>query len=153
MSYHNGSVWPHDTSLCVAGIARYGERRGPIRMLDDLFQASKYFGLRMPELLCGFRREPAGPPIAYPVTCMPQAWAAGSVFLALQACLGVAINARRREIRVVQPALPNGVDYLNIERLEVGGATVNIVFQRLDGATVASPGPGSDPSVSLLLER
>ena len=153
MSYHNGSVWPHDTSLCVAGIARYGERRGAVRMLDDLFQAAKYFNLRMPELICGFRREPAGPPIAYPVTCMPQAWSAGSVFLMLQACLGVAIDAQRREIRVVKPVLPNGVDHLTIERLEVADAIVNLVFQRLDGATVVSPGSGSDPSISLVMER
>lgn len=153
MSYHNGSVWPHDTSLCVAGMARYGERRGAVRMLDDLFQAAKYFGLRMPELICGFRREPAGPPIAYPVTCMPQAWSAGSVFLTLQACLGVSIDAARREIRVVQPSLPNGVDHLAIENLEVAGGVAHLVFQRLDGATVVSPGAGSDPSISLVLER
>ena len=153
MSYHNGSVWPHDTSLCIAGMARYGERRGAVKLLGDLFQASQFFGLRMPELLCGFRREPSGPPIAYPVTCMPQAWSAGSVFLTLQACLGLGIDAARREVRVVRPSLPNGVDHLTIDKLEVAGTTVNLTFQRLDGSTVVSPGPGSDPSISVLLER
>jgi glycogen debranching enzyme len=153
MSYHNGSVWPHDTSLCAAGMALYGERRGAAKLLGDLFQAAQHFHLRMPELLCGFERRPGEPPIAYPVTCMPQAWSAGSVFLLLQSCLGLSIDAARREVRVVRPKLPTGVDYLAVDRLDVAGARVNLVFQLLDGATIVSPGHGSDPSVSILLER
>jgi glycogen debranching enzyme len=153
MSYHNGSVWPHDTSLCVAGMARYGARRGPAKLLGDLFKASQHFGLRMPELICGFKKRPGEPPIAYPVTCMPQAWSAGSVFLLLQSCLGLSINAARREVRVVRPTLPPGMNALTVDRLDVAGARVNLIFQRLDGATVVSPGPGSDHSVSIVLER
>jgi glycogen debranching enzyme len=153
MSYHNGSVWPHDTAICVAGMARYGERRGAARVMGDLYKASRFFGLRMPELLCGFARHAGEPPIAYPVTCMPQAWAAGSVFLMLQACLGLSIDAAKREVRVLRPTLPQGIDTLTVERLDVAGAQVHLVFQRLDGATVVSPGHGSDRSVSVLLER
>ena len=153
MSYHNGSVWPHDTSICIAGMARYGERRGAARVMGDLYKASRFFGLRMPELLCGFARHAGEPPIAYPVTCMPQAWAAGSVFLMLQACLGLSIDAAKREVRVVRPTLPQGIDTLTVERLDVAGAEVNLIFQRLDGATVVSPGLGSDRSISVLLER
>jgi glycogen debranching enzyme len=153
MSYHNGSVWPHDTAICVAGMARYGERRGAARVMGDLYKASRFFGLRMPELLCGFDRRPGEPPIAYPVTCMPQAWSAGSVFLMLQACLGLSVDAAKREVRVVRPTLPQGIDTLTVERLDVAGAEVNLIFQRLDGATVVSPGHGSDRSVSVLLER
>jgi glycogen debranching enzyme len=153
MSYHNGSVWPHDTSICLAGMARYGERRGVARVMGDLYKASRSFGLRMPELLCGFGRHPGEPPIAYPVTCMPQAWAAGSVFLMLQACLGLSIDAARREVRVVRPTLPQGIDTLSVERLDVAGARVTLIFQRLDGAVVVSPGHGSDRSVSVVLER
>jgi glycogen debranching enzyme len=153
MSYHNGSVWPHDTSICIAGMARYGERRGVARVMGDLYKASRFFGLRMPELLCGFARHAGEPPIAYPVTCMPQAWAAGSVFLMLQACLGLSIDAAKREVRVVRPTLPYGIDNLTVERLEIAGAEVNLIFQRLDGATVVSPGHGSDRSISVLLER
>jgi glycogen debranching enzyme len=153
MSYHNGSVWPHDTSICVAGMARYGERRGAAQLMGDLFRAARYFDLRMPELLCGFQRHAGEPPVAYPVTCMPQAWSAGSVFLMLQSCLGLSIDAARREVRVVRPVLPNGVDTLTVDRLDVGGATVNLAFQRLDGATVVvTPAQGSDPSISVLLE-
>jgi glycogen debranching enzyme len=153
MSYHNGSVWPHDTAICVAGMARYGERRGAARVMGDLYKASRFFGLRMPELLCGFARHAGEPPIAYPVTCMPQAWAAGSVFLMLQACLGLSIDAAKREVRVLRPTLPPGIDTLSVERLDIAGAQVHLVFQRLDGATVVSPGHGSDRSVSVLLER
>ena len=153
MSYHNGSVWPHDTSICVAGMARYGERKGPARVMGDLFRASQFFSLRMPELLCGFQRRAGEPPIAYPVTCMPQAWAAGSVFLMLQACLGLSVDAASREIRVVKPTLPHGCDNLCIEHMEVGGATVNLVFQRLDGNIIVSPAHGSDPDISVVLER
>ncbi|HEY3800323.1 MAG TPA: amylo-alpha-1,6-glucosidase [Caulobacteraceae bacterium] len=153
MSYHNGSVWPHDTSLCLAGMARYGERRGVARVMADMFRASQNFGLRMPELICGFPREPRGPPIAYPVTCMPQAWAAGSVFLMLQSCLGLSIDAAQREVRVVRPTLPLGVEHLSVERLDIAGHSVSLVFQRLDGSVVVSPGHGSDPAVSVLLER
>ena len=153
MSYHNGSVWPHDTAVCVAGMARYGERRGAARVMGDMYKASRFFGLRMPELLCGFPRRAGEPPIAYPVTCMPQAWSAASVFMLLQACLGLSIDAAKREVRVVRPTLPHGIDTLCVERLDVAGATVNLIFQRLDGATVVSPGHGSDRSVSVLLER
>jgi glycogen debranching enzyme len=153
MSYHNGSVWPHDTSLCVAGMARYGERKGPARVMSDLFRASQFFGLRMPELLCGFQRRAGEPPIAYPVTCMPQAWAAGSVLLMLQACLGLSIDAAQREIRVVRPTLPHGIDNLCVDHLGVGEATVHLVFQQLDGQTTVSPTEGSDPSIAVVLER
>jgi glycogen debranching enzyme len=153
MSYHNGSVWPHDTSLCVAGMARYGERRGPARLMGDLFRASQNFGLRMPELLCGFRRRAGEPPVAYPVTCMPQAWSAGSVFLLLQACLGLSIDAARREVRLVNPTLPEGMDMLCLDRLEVADCTVNLQIQRRDGGAVVNPTHGSDPDISVVVEQ
>ena len=153
MSYHNGSVWPHDTSLAAAGMAEYGERRGVARLLGDLFRAATFFEFRMPELLCGFYRRAGEPPIAYPVTCMPQAWAAGSPFLMLQACLGLTIDAAKREVRVVRPMLPRGVESLTIEHLDVAGAKVSLVFQSLGEGTVVSPGHGSDPSIHIVLER
>ena len=97
MSYHNGSVWPHDVAISAAGLARYGERDGVVRLLRDTFEAATHFGMRLPELYCGFERSPGEAPVAYPVACLPQAWAAGSVFMLLQACLGRA-NARPRRI-------------------------------------------------------
>jgi len=107
----------------------------------------------MPELLCGFRRRAGEPPVAYPVTCMPQAWSAGSVFLMLQACLGLSIDAARREVRLVNPTLPEGMDTLCIDRLDVAGANVNLLLQRRDGITIVTPEHGSDRGVSVLIER
>ncbi|MDR3511784.1 MAG: glycogen debranching N-terminal domain-containing protein [Caulobacteraceae bacterium] len=152
ISYHNGSVWPHDTSLCVAGMARYGERAGVVKLVDDVFQAAQAFDMRMPELFCGFPRQAGEPPIAYPVACMPQAWAAGSVFLLLQACLGLTVDAARREVRLVRPVLPTGVDALAIDDLEVAGARIGLRLRRSDGAVAVNPAPGSDPSIALVIE-
>lgn len=152
MSYHNGSIWPHDTALCLAGMARYGEREGVARILCDLFAASKHFAMRMPELFCGFAREGGEPPIAYPVACMPQAWAASSTFLMLQACLGLTIDAARREVRLVRPTLPAGIDRLDVEGLDIAGCRVDLRFQRLEGSVAVTPGPKSDRAIAVVLE-
>jgi glycogen debranching enzyme len=152
MSYHNGSVWPHDNALCVAGMSRYGERAGPAKLIGDMFAASASFDMRMPELFCGFPREAGEPPIAYPVACMPQAWSAGSVFMLLQACLGMSVDALKKEVRLVRPTLPDGVERLTIEKLDVGGVRVDLRFQRLDNVVAVNPGPQSDRSVSVVLE-
>ena len=152
MSYHNGSVWPHDTAIALAGMARYGERAGVAKVAYDLFEAAGRFEMRMPELLCGFAREVGEPPIAYPVACMPQAWAAGSTFMMVQACLGLSIDAARKEVRLTQPTLPAGVDSLHLDGLDVGGARMDVRFQRLGERIAATPGPGSDRSIALVLE-
>ncbi len=139
MSYHNGSVWPHDTSLGVAGMARYGERDAAALLLGELYAAASHFHMRLPELFCGFEREPGEPPIAYPVACLPQAWAAGSVFLMLQASLGVTIDAFDGTVRIAAPTLPTGIDRLSITRLEVGDACVDLAFQRLGDQVAVMP--------------
>jgi glycogen debranching enzyme len=151
MSYHNGSIWPHDTAICVMGMAEYGEREGVAGLLSDLFDAAHHFEMRMPELFCGFQRDPDEPPIAYPVACLPQAWSAASAFLMLQACLGLQISAEERRIQLFRPTLPVGVDQMTIEGLEVAGARVDLVFRRVDGAILVTPGPNSDRSVSIVL--
>jgi glycogen debranching enzyme len=152
MSYHNGSVWPHDTALAVFGMAQYGERAGAAKILSDMFQASKTFDMRMPELLCGFVRKANEPPVAYPVACMPQAWAAGSTFMMLQACLGLTIDALQREVRLVRPTLPDGVDHLSLTGLTVGGATVDIDFQRMGGRIAAIPRLNGGPSIAVVID-
>jgi glycogen debranching enzyme len=152
MSYHNGSVWPHDTALAVFGMARYGERAGAAKILADMFQVSKTFDMRMPELLCGFVRKADEPPVAYPVACMPQAWAAGSTFMMLQACLGLSIDALKREVRLVRPTLPDGVDFLSLTGLNVAGASVDIDFQRMGGRIAAIPRPVGGPSVAVVID-
>jgi glycogen debranching enzyme len=143
MSYHNGSVWPHDTSICAAGLARYGERDAVVRLLNQMFETAVSFGMRLPELFCGFSRAPGEPPIAYPVACLPQAWAAGSIFMLLQGCLGLHVDGWRGEIHIDRPSLPIGIDRLEVHRIEVHGNCTNLVFQRLGDRVVAyADGPG-----------
>lgn len=136
MSYHNGSVWPHDTALCVMGMAHYGEREGVVRMMSHLFETASHFEMRLPELFCGFPRAAGEPPVAYPVACLPQAWAAGSVFMMLQACLGLTVNGAERRVEIVNPRLPIGIDRLVVEDLRVGPFNVRLSFED-EGAKVA----------------
>lgn len=131
MSYHNGSVWPHDTAICAAGMARYGERGAAAHILSELFDAAVFFGMRLPELFCGFQRAPGDSPIAYPVACLPQAWASGSLFMTLQACLGISIDGWRKEICIDDPQLPSGINHLAIKGVQVGDGRVDLVFQRV----------------------
>jgi glycogen debranching enzyme len=126
MSYHNGSVWPHDTAICAAGMSRYGHRASVALVLETMFQAATHFDMRLPELFCGFSRAPGEPPIAYPVACLPQAWAAGSVFMVLQACLGVEIDGWNGQVLVNQPCLPRGVDRITLARVDLGDKTIDL---------------------------
>jgi len=152
MSYHNGSVWPHDTGLALAGMSRYGERAGVAKVLHNLFEAGRDFEMRMPELICGFAREAAEPPIAYPVACLPQAWAAGSAFMMIQACLGLSIDAGRREVRLVRPHLPAGVHELSLHGLTVDGGCIDIVVQRHGTDIAVTPKRCEGAPVSVVLE-
>jgi glycogen debranching enzyme len=130
MSYHNGSVWPHDTAVCALGMSRYGERDGVVRLMSGLFETAVSFEMRLPELFCGFPRMAGEPPVAYPVACLPQAWAAGSVFMMLQACLGLRVDALKGEVEFVDPHLPIGIDRLWIEGLRVGTETIDLLLER-----------------------
>ncbi|MEN6494542.1 MAG: amylo-alpha-1,6-glucosidase [Thermoguttaceae bacterium] len=131
MSYHNGSIWPHDNSLIVAGLARYGLMEGVKRVFGALFDASQFLALhRMPELFCGFPRRPGQGPTLYPVACSPQAWASGAVFLVLQSCLGLSIHAPRGQLYFSHPILPAFVERLHLYNLRVGEATLDLLIQR-----------------------
>lgn len=137
MSYHNGSIWPHDTAICTAGLARYGIRDSVVRLMSGTFEAAVHFNMRLPELFCGFTRAPGEAPIAYPVACLPQAWSAGSTFMFMQACLGVEIDGGRGLIKVTRPRLPIGIDNLVIRHLDVGNVPVDLSFQRVGDRVVA----------------
>jgi glycogen debranching enzyme len=137
MSYHNGSIWPHDTAICAAGLARYGVRDSLVRLLSGTFEAAVHFNMRLPERFCGFTRAPGEAPIAYPVACQPQAWSSGSVFMLMQACLGLEIDGLKGEIHVTRPRLPIGIDHLTVRRLSVGDAEVDLSFQRVGDRVVA----------------
>lgn len=136
MSYHNGSVWPHDTAVAAAGMARYGERDGVVRLMGDMFDAAVQFELRLPELFCGFARHGASEaPVGYPVACMPQAWASGAPFMMLQACLGVSVH-HKTGVRIDQPRMPPGVDEIVIRDLVVADRKVTLTFQRVGAGVV-----------------
>lgn len=137
MAYHNGSVWPHDNAVIAWGFARYGLKRHVLDVLSGLFDASVFVDLhRMPELFCGFRRRPGEGPTLYPVACAPQAWAAATPFLLLAAALGLVIDAPRRRIRFDRPALPDALDRVRIDNLQVGPASVDLVLERVRGDVV-----------------
>ena len=145
MSYHNGSVWPHDTAICAAGVARYGDREGAAHVLNECFGTAMHFGMRLPELFCGFPRVPGEPPVGYPVACLPQAWSSGAVFMLLQACLGLRIDGHKQEIHIERPRLPPGIDRLVIDRLAIGDDHVALVFERSgDRVAVSSSNESSD---------
>jgi glycogen debranching enzyme len=149
MSYHNGSIWPHDTALCAMGLSTYGEREHVVRLTAAMFEAATDLEMRLPELLCGFHRSAGEGPIGYPVACLPQAWAAGSVFMLLQACLGVSISGRRNEVVVRNPHLPVGIDHLSVHRLSVGSETINLLFDRV-GARVTLRAESRETAVRLM---
>jgi glycogen debranching enzyme len=131
MGYHTGSVWPHDNALIARGFARYGLTDQALQLWTGLFEAGMYFDLhRMPELFCGFTQEPGEGPVLYPVACAPQAWAAVSVFLLLQACLGLEIDGPEAQVYFTRPQLPASLRELRIHNLEVAGATVDLLLVR-----------------------
>ncbi len=131
ISYHNGSIWPHDNSMIAMGLARYGFKREAAKILEGLYDASRYFELnRLPELFCGFERRPAEGPTLYPVACAPQAWAAGGAFMLLDSTLGLHIDGRSNRIKLHEPMLPPFLDKVRLQGLQVGDAEIDLELQR-----------------------
>lgn len=127
MSYHDGSIWPHDNALIACGMARYGFKDAALRVMTGLFDASGFMNLRrLPELFCGFERKPGEGPTHYPVACDPQAWAAGSSFLLLQSCLGLSVNAFENRVYFNNPRLPPYLKEVTIKNLRVGSSILEI---------------------------
>lgn len=133
MSYHNGSVWPHDNAIVAAGLGRYGFREEAARILGGLFDASLFFDLRrLPELFCGFSRRSDEGPTLYPQACIPQAWAAATPLLCLQACLGLEVNGAKSEILFRDPLLPPFLEEIEIRGLRVGFSAVDLRITRYE---------------------
>jgi glycogen debranching enzyme len=131
MSYHNGSIWPHDNAMAAMGMARYGFMDAATRLLDAMLELSQSVDLhRLPELLCGFHRRSEEGPTLYPVACSPQAWSAGAVYMLLQASLGLEIDATKRRITFRQAALPDSVERLRLTNLIVGDAQIDLGLER-----------------------
>ena len=138
MSYHNGSVWPHDNALAAHGFRRYGMPEPAVTLATALFEASRYFEhRRIPVLFCGFPRHGDQGPIAYPVACAPQAWAAGSMLAMLTALLGLDADARHNRLTLHSPVLPPWLRWLELHGLRVGSGRLDLAIVRgRDGASV-----------------
>jgi glycogen debranching enzyme len=133
MSYHNGSVWPHDNALIAAGFARYGQKSAIERVFQGLFDAASNMDLRrLPELYCGFQRGRQRGPTLYPVACSPQAWAAATPLMLLQASLGLEFDSDRNHIRLRQPRLPRFLDEVTLRNLRLGQSVIDLRLRRHD---------------------
>jgi glycogen debranching enzyme len=134
MSYHNGSVWPHDNALIALGLARYGLKSEVLRVFRGLFEAAGYMDLRrLPELFCGFPWRKLNAPTLYPVACVPQAWASTAVFALVQASLGIGFDKGASEIRFDRPVLPEFLDELHLRGLQAKHGTADVLLRRHHG--------------------
>ena len=131
MSYHDGSIWPHDNALIALGLARYGLKHSVEQVFKGLFDAASYMDLRrLPELFCGFQREKRRGPTLYPVACAPQAWASATPFTLLEAALGLEFDAQRGEIRLHNPRLPAFLNEVFLRDLQLGSSSVDLRVRR-----------------------
>jgi glycogen debranching enzyme len=131
MSYHDGSIWPHDNALIALGLARYGLKHSVEHLFKGLFDAASYMDLRrLPELFCGFQREKRRGPTLYPVACAPQAWASATPFTLLEAALGLEFDAQRGEIRLRNPRLPAFLNEVVLRDLQLGPSSVDLRLRR-----------------------
>jgi glycogen debranching enzyme len=131
MSYHNGSIWPHDNALIALGLRNYGIADDIDRVFSGMLQAASYMEFqRLPELFCGFHRRRSRGPTLYPVACSPQAWAAATPFALLQAALGLEFKPDAREIVLRNSRLPSFINDLTITGLRLAGCTVDLLLHR-----------------------
>jgi glycogen debranching enzyme len=131
MSYHNGSIWPHDNALIALGFARYGLNRAVAQISKGLFDATTYMDLRrLPELFCGFQRERRRGPTLYPVACSPQAWASAAPFSLIQASLGLEFEPATNDIRLRNPTLPSFLDEVILRNLQLGESRCDLKVSR-----------------------
>jgi glycogen debranching enzyme len=136
MSYHNGSVWPHDNAIIAAGLKRYGDTDATLRIATAQFEiASRARDFRLAELYCGFERTGKSEIVGYPVACMPQAWAAAAPFMLLQAMLGISPYAPAGMLAVVEPRMPEWLGRAALRNLRVGDARVGLAFSQAGGIT------------------
>ena len=137
MSYHNGSIWPHDNALIGAGLGACGRREDVGRIIKALLDAAMLMDQhRLPELFCGFLRRRGRAPVLYPVACSPQAWASGALFYLLQSMLGLDIDGRHRTVRFAEPCIPEWLGYVEMTNLPIGDARVSL---RITGVPCGKP--------------
>jgi glycogen debranching enzyme len=131
MSYHNGSIWPHDNALIALGFAQYQLKGHVDRVFEAIFTAASHMEhARLPELYCGFSRRPARGPTLYPVACSPQAWASAAPFALVQACVGLEFDVAAREIRFRNPRIPTCLNDIVLSNLTLAGANADVALRR-----------------------
>lgn len=131
MSYHNGSIWPHDNALIAYGLAQYGFREHVLKLTEAIYQASLYIEMqRLPELFCGFERRESEGPTLYPVACSPQAWSVAVVFMILQACFQIKIDAVSKTILFNRPILPEYLEQISISNLSLCKGICSLLIKR-----------------------
>jgi glycogen debranching enzyme len=136
MSYHNGSIWPHDNAIIAEGFRKLGRVADVHKIMKSLFDMAQHEpDFRLPELVCGFDRDGADTPINYPVSCSPQAWAAGSMFQIVKACINLQPDAYNNRVRIVEPSLPDWLENLTIRGLRVGNASFDLSLAARSGTT------------------
>ncbi|MBX9932402.1 MAG: amylo-alpha-1,6-glucosidase [Methylobacterium sp.] len=152
MSYHNGSIWPHDNAMIALGLAQYGLKREAARIFEGMFDTALYQEQkRLPELFCGFMRRKQRGPVSYPVACSPQAWAAAAPFAFLAACIGLDLQHDRNRIRLKNPTLPSFLDGVSIFNLKLGESRIDLRLQRYgDDVTVNVLRRKGDAQVSVV---
>ena len=155
MSYHNGSIWPHDNALIALGLARYENKPAIEKLFEGLFSAATYMDLRrLPELFCGFERQRGYGPTLYPVACSPQAWASATPFTLLEASLGLEFDPFDGEIRLRNPRLPAFLDEVILRNLRLGSSTVDLRVRRHnDTVSLDTPWINGNIRVSIVLSR
>jgi len=152
MSYHNGSIWPHDNALIALGLARYGQKQSISTLFEGLFSAGTYMDLRrLPELFCGFQLQHGHGPTLYPVACAPQAWASATPFTLLEASLGLQFDPFKGEIRLCNPQLPPFLDEVMLRNLQLGSSSVDLRVRRhRDTVSLDTPRISGDIQVSIV---
>jgi glycogen debranching enzyme len=131
MSYHNGSIWPHDNGLIAMGFGRYGLKQPLLKVLSGLFDAMLFSEMRgVPELFCGFPRRKGMGPTSYPVACLPQAWSSAAIFAMLGAALGISFEADAGRVIFTRPILPDWIDELRLSNLRLRDSAADIVLRR-----------------------
>jgi glycogen debranching enzyme len=150
LSYHNGSVWPHDTAICVAGLRRAGRAAEAMQVASGLLAAAGAMGGEMPELFAGISRAEAPVPVAYPASCRPQAWACGAPLLILRSMLGLEPDVPSGVVSL-DPFLPPGASRLSLEAMPLAGARVNISVAASAGGGCLAEVTGLPASVTALI--
>jgi glycogen debranching enzyme len=153
MSYHNGSVWPHDNALIAMGLARYGHKAEALRIFEGLTDAAIYDEVRrLPELFCGFTRRRKRGPTSYPVACSPQAWAAAAPFALVAAATGLDLGYAEDMVRLVNPALPQFLDDLRLCDVTIAGSRLDLRLSRV-GADVTTAVAKREGKASLVIVK